>query len=299
MVLLFHSLILLTCSRQTLGFTFRAGIAKPFSLPKFNIGGKLYPKDSPLKIQLPDRFFFGGPLMMRGWNNRELGPSAQGYSSIICFSRVFTITSGDSIGGDFLFASGLHLTSLIPFLSQYNVRGHLFANTGNVIQMNGKKNTPLFYPTKLSFKIQVYPIPYPELHLVLEYPLDLALFCQSCMVVSKSTTFCLLSRILKIVFEVSSGELASNFCKRNKINNLRAYGLRKSSFVARCVRSVNCPSMPRGWLLSINTPQRASSMLLLTRGHCSTSIARTRSSTKPENWYLNFPERPQTFLLLL
>ncbi len=57
---------------------------------------------------------------MRGWNNRLVGPQAQ----------------GDALGGDILYAGGVHLTFPFPKLSQYGVRGHIFGNAGNVGQFS-------------------------------------------------------------------------------------------------------------------------------------------------------------------
>jgi outer membrane protein assembly factor BamA len=105
-----------------------AGLARPFDLPKIKIGGNTFPKGAPKEILLPDRFFFGGPLQMRGWGERSVGPMHQ----------------GDALGGDLLLASGVHLTSSVPYLDKYNVRAHFFANTGNVVQIGG--NEPLLQP---------------------------------------------------------------------------------------------------------------------------------------------------------
>lgn len=68
-----------------------------------------------------DRFFLGGPLNLRGFHQRGVGPHAEGHS----------------LGGEAYWASGLHLYTPLPFrpgeggLGDY-FRTHFFATAGNV-----------------------------------------------------------------------------------------------------------------------------------------------------------------------
>jgi outer membrane protein insertion porin family len=113
----------------------------------------LFGKGSPSEILISDRFFLGGPLMMRGWNSRLVGPFSQ----------------GDSIGGDLFFAGGFHLTFPFPKLSKSGVRGHLFSNVGNVSQMkSGLEN--LFADSRLSVGVGLI-IPLMNARLEINYVL--------------------------------------------------------------------------------------------------------------------------------
>ncbi|RDD43359.1 Sorting and assembly machinery component 50-like protein [Trichoplax sp. H2] len=71
--------------------------------------------------KISDRFFLGGPLSIRGFQMRGIGPHSE----------------GDSIGGNALWASGLHLISPLPFKPLQGgfgerLRTHLFVNAGNL-----------------------------------------------------------------------------------------------------------------------------------------------------------------------
>ena len=75
--------------------------------------GSVYSLLSGGRVYLPDRFFLGGPLHVRGWESRRVGP----------------VVDGDSVGGSCVFAGGVHLTREL----YRGVRGHLFGNVGDLV----------------------------------------------------------------------------------------------------------------------------------------------------------------------
>ncbi len=75
-------------------------------------------------MTVADRFYLGGPLNVRGFEMRGLGPNVD----------------ANALGGLTYFASGLHLYTPLPFLTSKTTRGfsdlfrtHLWANAGNLI----------------------------------------------------------------------------------------------------------------------------------------------------------------------
>lgn len=75
-------------------------------------------------MTVADRFFLGGPLNVRGFEMRGLGPSSESFA----------------MGGLSYWAAGLHLYSALPFLSQSKMstffdlfRLHTFFNAGNLM----------------------------------------------------------------------------------------------------------------------------------------------------------------------
>ncbi|CAG9862329.1 unnamed protein product [Phyllotreta striolata] len=74
-----------------------------------------------LKISLADMYFLGGPLSVRGFQMRGIGPHSD----------------GDALGSNVYWAGGLHLFTPLPFRPGKGgfgdlFRTHFFVNTGNV-----------------------------------------------------------------------------------------------------------------------------------------------------------------------
>lgn len=80
------------------------------------------------KITISDRCFLGGPLSMRGFETRGVGPHAD----------------GDALGSNSYWAAGVHLFTPLPFRPGKGgfgelFRTHFFINTGNVCDFNFEK----------------------------------------------------------------------------------------------------------------------------------------------------------------
>jgi len=71
-------------------------------------------------VTLADRFYLGGPLTLRGFENRGVGPHSEGCG----------------VGAETFWCSGAHLYSPLPLLKRTTItdlfRLHLFANAGNI-----------------------------------------------------------------------------------------------------------------------------------------------------------------------
>ncbi|KAI9343068.1 surface antigen-domain-containing protein [Zopfochytrium polystomum] len=83
-------------------------------------GGLLFPlaQDRPNRIN--DRFYLGGPLSVRGFQQHGIGPA----------------DGADRVGGDMFVAGGVSLFTPLPYLVDAPIKGHLFANAGNLIQLD-------------------------------------------------------------------------------------------------------------------------------------------------------------------
>lgn len=87
-------------------------------------GGNLRPLfGTPTRIN--DRFFLGGPLSIRGFSTRGIGPRSE----------------NDSLGADSYWAAGLHLYTPLPFRPGRgglgdNIKTHFFLNTGNLASLD-------------------------------------------------------------------------------------------------------------------------------------------------------------------
>lgn len=75
-------------------------------------------------MTLPDRFFLGGPLNVRGFEMRGLGPSSENCA----------------LGGLSYWAAGLHVYTPLPFVGYSKAAGffdlfrtHSFVNAGNLM----------------------------------------------------------------------------------------------------------------------------------------------------------------------
>lgn len=88
-------------------------------------GGLLKPLTNFEKsLTIADKFFLGGPINVRGFEQRGLGPHCD----------------GNSIGGQIFWASGIHLYGALPFVQRGGFadlfRTHLFATAGNNIEQD-------------------------------------------------------------------------------------------------------------------------------------------------------------------
>ncbi|CAH3131162.1 unnamed protein product [Porites lobata] len=87
-------------------------------------GGNLRPLFGAPSL-INDRFFLGGPLSVRGFNFKGIGPRS----------------GDDSLGADTYWAAGLHLYTPLPFRPGRGglgdrIKTHLFLNSGNLISLN-------------------------------------------------------------------------------------------------------------------------------------------------------------------
>lgn len=83
--------------------------------------GVLAPAGQDKHLILADQFFLGGPLSLRGFQNRGVGPHAD----------------GNALGSDVYWSAGLHLFTPLPFTPGKGGLGdlfrmHFFLNAGNV-----------------------------------------------------------------------------------------------------------------------------------------------------------------------
>eukprot|EP01135_Chromosphaera_perkinsii_P005318 Nk52_evm2s341 gene=Nk52_evmTU2s341 len=106
--------------QATVSAGFSAGCVKSLSpwRPSFDSGA----------VPINDRFFIGGPMTIRGFTMRGVGPHMRGYSA----------------GGDVFWTAGLHLYLPFPLQSVREkvgdaLRCHLFVNAGNSVSV--KENT--------------------------------------------------------------------------------------------------------------------------------------------------------------
>ncbi|KAL9955992.1 hypothetical protein ACROYT_G037404 [Oculina patagonica] len=87
-------------------------------------GGNLQPLfGTPSRIN--DRFFLGGPLSVRGFSTKGIGPRSE----------------NDSLGADAYWAAGLHLYTPLPFRPGRgglgdHIKTHFFFNTGNLASLD-------------------------------------------------------------------------------------------------------------------------------------------------------------------
>jgi len=87
-------------------------------------GGNLQPLfGTPSRIN--DRFFLGGPLSVRGFNIKGIGPRSE----------------NDSLGADAYWAAGLHVYTPLPFRPGRGglgdrIKTHFFLNTGNLVSLD-------------------------------------------------------------------------------------------------------------------------------------------------------------------
>ncbi|OLY81784.1 SAM50-like protein [Smittium mucronatum] len=93
------------------------GILDQFSVVTVVRLGALVPLfDSIKNTNVSDRFFLGGPMSIRGFQYRGLGP----------------VDGKDSLGGDLMGMASISLFSRLPFVKSRNLLGQLFANAGSI-----------------------------------------------------------------------------------------------------------------------------------------------------------------------
>lgn len=85
------------------------------------MSGYLTPLSNDKKITIADRCYIGGPLSIRGFETRGVGPHAD----------------GDALGSNAYWAAGVHLFTPLPFRPGRGgfgelFRTHFFINAGNV-----------------------------------------------------------------------------------------------------------------------------------------------------------------------
>ncbi|KAJ2538781.1 hypothetical protein EV175_006422 [Coemansia sp. RSA 1933] len=82
--------------------------------------GLLWNLDPKRPSHLSDRFFLGGTTNVRGFQYQGIGPR----------------DGNDSIGGDIFYAAGISLLTPLPLVSTNVVKGHVWANAGQLALMD-------------------------------------------------------------------------------------------------------------------------------------------------------------------
>jgi outer membrane protein insertion porin family len=103
--------------KPSFGLSFLGGLLRPWAALRPGATG------TGTQTLINDRFFLGGPLSVRGFNVYGVGPRDE----------------GDALGGDLSAAVSAELSFDLPseVLTTYGVRGHVFANAGNVTSLAG------------------------------------------------------------------------------------------------------------------------------------------------------------------
>ncbi|KAI9339317.1 surface antigen-domain-containing protein [Obelidium mucronatum] len=78
----------------------------------------------PNQSRVNDRFLLGGPSSVRGFLHNGVGPK----------------DGSDVVGGDMFTSAGISLFTPLPFLSNYPIKGHLFANAGNMVKFDNDRD---------------------------------------------------------------------------------------------------------------------------------------------------------------
>ncbi|ORY51444.1 hypothetical protein BCR33DRAFT_712495 [Rhizoclosmatium globosum] len=94
-----------------------------FSFSSSLRSGLLYPLFG-TATRVNDRFLLGGSGNVRGFTHNGIGPK----------------DGNDVVGGDFFLAGGLSLFTPLPWLREYPIKGHLFANAGNLVKLDDAKD---------------------------------------------------------------------------------------------------------------------------------------------------------------
>nr|XP_023026229.1 sorting and assembly machinery component 50 homolog B [Leptinotarsa decemlineata] len=95
-----------------------------------------------MKVSIPDKYFLGGPLSIRGFEMRGVGPHSD----------------GDALGSMAFWAAGLHLFTPLPFRPGKGgfgdlFRTHFFMNAGNIGNFQLAKNSNLLDNLKKNLRI--------------------------------------------------------------------------------------------------------------------------------------------------
>ncbi|EQC29654.1 hypothetical protein SDRG_12658 [Saprolegnia diclina VS20] len=88
---------------------------------------KSYGSDRHQPARISDRFFLGGPLTLRGFNHKGVGPRANPDDG--------GVATGDALGGEFYYSAcaSLGFPFPLPLLAILGVRGHVFCNAGSLM----------------------------------------------------------------------------------------------------------------------------------------------------------------------
>lgn len=119
------------------GFSFHAGILYPITpfspLSVLNSRSSSHKHDQTASDSLvggstciSDRFWLGGPLTMRGFNHKGVGPRTS--------PKLPGAKSGDSLGGDLIWSLGYSIYAPFPYamLNDAGLRVQLYTNVGNL-----------------------------------------------------------------------------------------------------------------------------------------------------------------------
>lgn len=85
-----------------------------------------------------DRYHLAGPTSVRMFRPNAMGPKDSGASSSVSLTRASLIISsrtGDYIGGDMHWATGLSLTTPFPKKPEWPLRTHFFLNAGRLARL--------------------------------------------------------------------------------------------------------------------------------------------------------------------
>uniref|UniRef100_K3W6Z5 POTRA domain-containing protein n=1 Tax=Globisporangium ultimum (strain ATCC 200006 / CBS 805.95 / DAOM BR144) TaxID=431595 RepID=K3W6Z5_GLOUD len=87
---------------------------------------KSYGSDENRPARISDRFFLGGPMSLRGFNHKGVGPRAS--------PRDGGVAAGDSLGGELSYngSASVGFPCPMPLLAMLGIRGQFFANAGNL-----------------------------------------------------------------------------------------------------------------------------------------------------------------------
>ncbi|KAE8910378.1 hypothetical protein PF005_g9170 [Phytophthora fragariae] len=97
-----------------------------FSL-SYHVGTvKSYGSEQHRPARISDRFFLGGPMNVRGFNHKGIGPGASPLDG--------GVAQGDALGGDVSYngTASLGFPVPLPLFAALGLRGQLFANAGNL-----------------------------------------------------------------------------------------------------------------------------------------------------------------------
>ncbi|OQR96321.1 sorting and assembly machinery component 50 [Achlya hypogyna] len=88
---------------------------------------KSYGADRHQPARISDRFFLGGPLTLRGFNHKGVGPRANPDDG--------GVATGDALGGEVYYSAcaSLGFPFPVPLLALLGLRGHVFCNAGSLM----------------------------------------------------------------------------------------------------------------------------------------------------------------------
>ncbi|CAI5711991.1 unnamed protein product [Hyaloperonospora brassicae] len=104
-----------------------------FGFPILNFGFsyhlgmvKSYGSDQNRPARISDRFFLGGPMNVRGFNHKGIGPRASPLDG--------GVVQGDALGGDVSYrgTASMGFPAPLPLFAALGLRGQVFANVGNL-----------------------------------------------------------------------------------------------------------------------------------------------------------------------